>query len=104
MGITADQTILDSVQHCNLEIGNRNQARPGPEIHFGSTEKELINSEIKHLREISFIEARPTVHSPDEYISTIFVRRKKSGKYHTILNPKAILRNIISIWIPFGLL
>ena len=36
----------------------------------------------------------PAVHSPDEYISTIFVREKKSGKYRMILNLKGLNKHI----------
>ena len=36
----------------------------------------------------------PAVHSPGEYISTIFVRKKKSGKYRLILNLKGLNQHI----------
>ena len=92
MSITTDQNILDIVQHCHLEIGNPNQTRPRPEIEFDSNEKEIIDSEIAHLLELGVIE--PAVHSPGEYISTIFVRKKKSGKYRMILNLKGLNKHI----------
>ena len=76
--ITTDQNILDIVQHYHLEIETPNQSRPRPEIQFESNEKEIIASEITHLFKLGVIE--PAVHSPGEYISTIFVRKKKSGK------------------------
>ena len=75
------------VQHCHLEIGNPNQTRPRPEIEFDSNEKEIID-----LLELGVIE--PAVHSPGEYISTIFVRKKKSGKYRMILNLKGLNKRI----------
>ena len=90
--ITTDQNILDIVQHCHLEIGNPNQTRPRPEIQFDSNEKEIIDSEITHLLEMGVIEL--AVHSPGEYISTIFVRKKKSGKYRMILNLKGLNQHI----------
>jgi len=90
--ITTDQNTLDIVQHYHLEIGNQNQTRPRPEIQFDSNEKEIIDLEITHLLELGVIE--PAVHSPDEYISTIFVRKKESGKYHTILNLKGLNKHI----------
>ena len=71
-----------------MKIGNPNQSRPKPEIHFDSNEKDLIDSEITHLLKVGAIE--PTVHFPDEYISTIFVRKNKSGKYHMILKLKGL--------------
>ena len=68
-----------------------NQSRPRPEIQFDSNEKD-IDSEISHLLKLGAIE--PAVHSPDEYISTTFVRKKKSGKYRMILNLKGLNKHI----------
>ena len=48
---------------------------PRPEIQFDSNEKDFIDSEITHLLKLAAIE--PAVHSPDENISTTFVRKKK---------------------------
>ena len=75
-----------------MEIGNPNKSRPRPEIQFDSNEKDIIDSEITHLLKLGVIE--PAVHSPDEYISTIFVRKKKSGKYRMILNLKGLNKHI----------
>ena len=36
----------------------------------------------------------PAVHCPDEYISTIFARKKKSGKYRMILNLNELSKHI----------
>ena len=71
---------------------NPNQTRPRPEIQFDSNEKEIIDSEITHLLELGVIE--PAEHSPDEYISTIFVRKKKSCKYCMIFNLKGLNQHI----------
>ncbi|PFX15064.1 Polyprotein P3 [Stylophora pistillata] len=92
MSITADQDILDMVQHCHLEIANPTQLRLRPEIQFDSKEEGIITSEIAHLLELGVIE--PAVHTPDEYISTIFVRKKKSGQYRMILNLKGLNKHI----------
>ena len=75
-----------------MEIGNPNQSRPRPEIQFDSNEQDIIDSEITHLLKLGVIE--PAVHSPDEYISTTFVRKKKSGKYRMILNLKGLNKHI----------
>ena len=90
--ITTDQNILDIVQHCHLEIRDPHETRPRPEIQFDSNEKEIIDSEITHMLELGVIE--PAVHSPGEYISTIFVRKTKSGKYRLILNLKGLNQHI----------
>ena len=86
------QALNEPPEHCHLEIGNPNQTGPRPEIEFDSNEKEIIDSEIAHLLELGVIE--PAVHSPGEYISTIFVRKKKSGKYCMILNLKGLNKHI----------
>ena len=62
------------VQHYHLEIENPTQQRPRIEIQFDSNEEEIITSEIDNLLELGVIE--PSVYTPDEYISTIFVRKK----------------------------
>ena len=62
------------VQHCHLEIENPTQLRPRIEIQFDSNEEEITTSEIAHLLELGVIEA--SVYTPDEYISSIFVRKK----------------------------
>lgn len=93
MSITADQDLMDTVQHCYLEIENPTQLRLRPEIQFDSKEEGTITSEIAHLlEELGVIE--PAVHTPDEYISTIFVRKKKSGQYRMILNLKGLNKHI----------
>ena len=86
LGFTADENILDTVQHCHFEIGNPDQPRPRPEIQFNSEQKAIINAEITHLLELGVIE--PEVHCPNEYISSIFVR--KSRNYCMILNLKGL--------------
>ena len=47
-------------------------------------EEEIITSEIAHLLELGVIE--PSVYTPDEYISTIFVRRKPHHKLGDLAN------------------
>ena len=54
--------------------------------------KSLIHARITHLLELGVIE--PAVHSPDDYISTVFVRKKKSGKHRMILNLKGLNQRI----------
>lgn len=92
MSITADQNILDIVQYCHLKIGTPTQPRSKPEIHFDTKERETITSENARLSELGLTE--PAVHTPDEYISIICVREKKSGQYRTILNIKGPNKHI----------
>ena len=68
------------------------QPRSKPEIHFDTKERETITSGNARLSELGLIE--PAVHTPDEYISIICVREKKSGQYRTILNIKGPNKHI----------
>ena len=79
ISITAHQNILNIIKHCPLEIGNPTQSRPPPEIHFDPSERERITSEIARLLELGVIELEAAVHTPNEFISTIFVRKKKAA-------------------------
>lgn len=90
--ITTDHKILDIVQHCHLEIDNPEQTRLRPVIQFDPSEIKIIDLEITNLLNMGVIE--PAVQCPDEYISNIFVRQKKSGKYRMILNLKGLNKYI----------
>ena len=52
----------------------------------------VIDREINCLQKLGVIE--PACHSSGEFISTIFVRKKKSGKYRMILNLKGLNRHL----------
>ena len=72
------------MQHRHLEINTVPiQTWLKPEIKFDSTEQAIINAEIRSLLQLGVVEH--AVHSPGEFISNIFVRKKKSGKYRMIL-------------------
>ena len=55
-------------------------------------QKRWLLTEINHLQKLGVSE--PACHSSGEFISTIFVRQKKSGKYRMILNLKGLNRHI----------
>ena len=90
--ITADHNILDILEHCHLEFNTPVcQTHVRPEINYDQTEK-MADREINHLQKLGVIE--PACHSSGEFISSIFVRKKKSGKYRMILNLKGLNRHI----------
>ena len=68
------------------------QAYVRPEIQFDQMEQIIIDKEITHLLALEVIEH--TCHSPGEYISTVFVRKKKNGNYRMILNLKGLNEHI----------
>lgn len=77
---------------CWLFDSKPTQPRSKPEIHFDTKERETITLGNARLSELGLIE--PAVHTPDEYISIICVREKKSGQYRTILNIKGPKKHI----------
>ena len=68
------------------------QAYVRQEIQFDQMEQIIIDKEMTHLLALEVIEH--TCHSSGEYISTIFVRKKKNGKYRMILNLKGLNEHI----------
>ena len=58
---------------------NLTAAGPWPEIQFDPKEREIVTSENARLLELGVIELEAAVHTPNEFISTIFVRKKKAA-------------------------
>ena len=46
---------------------------------FDPKEREIVASENARLLELGVIELEDAVHTPDEFISTIFVRKRKAA-------------------------
>ena len=70
--------ILDMVEHCHLEfIRTPYQQYPMPPIRFNSSEAAIIDGEIQQLLSKGVLEE--TERSYGQYISTIFLRKKKNG-------------------------
>ena len=81
------------MQHCHLEINTVPiQTWLRPEIKFDSTEQAIINAEIRTLLQLGVVEH--AVHSPGDFISNMFVSKKKSGKYRMIHNLKGLNKHI----------
>lgn len=93
--ITSDPVILDSVQHCHIDFVDNEipvQKQISGNILFSSKEKEIIDLEIDKLKLKGVIEE--TFHSDGEFISPIFLRRKKDNSYRLILNLKEFNQNV----------
>ena len=85
--LTSDPHILDSVQNCHIEFWETPYQNivPKPTI-FNKNETEILDLEIKSLLDKGAIEE--TQHSEGQFISNIFLREKKNGKFRTIINLK----------------
>ena len=74
--ITSDSTILDMVEHCHLEfITTPYQQYPMPPMRFNSNEAAIIDGEIQQL--LCKGDLEETAPSSGQYMSTIFLRKKK---------------------------
>ena len=87
--ITTDPIILDMVHHCLLEfIQLPSWHYKLPPITFNTREAKIIDDEIQTLLNKGVIEeAQPSKH---QVISSIFLRKKKSGSHRMILNLKRL--------------
>lgn len=78
--ITSDKNILEIVKNCEIEfIGNIAPTKCELyEPRFNAIESEVMDQEIKNLLNMgAVVEAS---HETNEFLSSIFVRPKKSGE------------------------
>ena len=92
--ITSDESVLDIVQHCHIQL--KQGANPIntviPRSYFNANEEQIIETEIQKLLEMKvLIEVK---HSSEEFLSPIFLVPKKGGEYRMILNLKDFNENI----------
>ena len=93
MDITSDRKILDMVKHCHLEFTeNPYQQYPKPPIKFNFDEAAIIDGEIQQLLEKGVLEETAPIYG--QYVSTIFLRKKKNGSYRLILNLRGLNASI----------
>ena len=86
--LTSDSIILEYVTGVKIEFHNGTQPYKHKvrACNFNAVEQAIVASEIQKLAEKGVI--IPSTHEEGEFISTIFLRSKKDGKYRTILNLK----------------
>lgn len=87
--LTSDPYILDIVKHCHIEfidgIGPVQSIEP-PQGHFSVREEMIIQSEIEKLLEMEVL--REVSYTIGQFLSPIFLKKKKNGEYRLILNLK----------------
>ena len=85
--ITADKQIREMPQGCPIEFKSMpNQLSTAHPFSVNPIEREIINTEVDKLLSKGVIEE--TSHPEGEFISNIFVRKKKDNTYMMILNLK----------------
>ena len=86
--ITSDDNILDIVRHLHIEFiqGSNPVNHRCFRNHFNEEEAKIVHLEIQKMIEMKII--IEVQHHPDEFISPIFLIRKKNGEYRMILNLK----------------
>ena len=86
--ITSDTRILEVVNGYSIEFESRPFQNTVPKpIKFNENDTAIIDAEISDLLAKKIIE-RVTIFDEDEFISNIFVRPKKNGKFRVIINLK----------------
>ena len=88
--ITSDFYILNCVKGYKIEFEDQpcqfNLPKP---INFNSREKLIVNQEIEKLLSVNVVEKTDSLCT-DEFVSNIFLRPKKNGKFRMILNLKSL--------------
>lgn len=92
--ITSDKDILDTVKHCHFDFIDN---KPPVQLYFsqGSFNKEqsvIIDTEIEKLLQEKVI--IPVEYHEEQFLSPIFLRRKKNNEYRMILNLKKLNEHI----------
>ena len=87
--LTSDTGILETVTGQHIEFNDTPvQINPPFQPRLGEKEAYIIDTEISDLLSKGVI--TKSVHERDEFISTIFLRRKKDGTHRMILNLKSL--------------
>ena len=86
--LTNDKEILQTVKGLKIQFLERpNQKQPPAETKM-SLEEKLVDSEVQELLRKGAI--TPTRVSEDQFVSNIFLRPKKDGRFRPIINSKKI--------------
>ena len=88
--ITNDETVLDIVQYCHIEfwLGFNPVKSFCQASRFTPLESDIIDAEIQKLLDMKVISE--VDHSPNEFISQVFIVPKKDVEYRIILNLKEL--------------
>ena len=92
--LTSDPMVLNIVKGYKIEfISTPVQNTEPKECSFSYVEKQYISEEIKKLMQKQVIER--SSDEPGQYVSTIFLRPKKNGKFRMILNLKYLNQHVL---------
>ena len=87
--LTNDQWVLSTVMGYKIEFDKKPYQRKIPRpIVFNNEEKVLIQKEVSDMLFKGAIKEVP--HEENEYISNIFLVKKKNGKYRPVINLKKL--------------
>ena len=87
--ITSDPFVLRSIKNCKLDFDQSNpptQVKEPRPIQFNQSESKVVENEVQNLLAKGVIEKCEP--SNNQYVSNIFVREKKDGRFRVILNLK----------------
>ncbi|KAK6178364.1 hypothetical protein SNE40_013160 [Patella caerulea] len=90
--LTSDPTILDTVAHSHIELYDDEINCTFRKTFVNQKEEIIIDQELSRLLDMGVIEQAD--HSQGEFISPIFIRPKKDGKFRLILNLKRFNQNV----------
>ena len=95
LNITSDDEIIQTISGCTIEFEDNvvpTQYNPRKSIQFNKEEHSIVEKEVMELLRKGVIEE--SHHEHGEFISNVFLRKKKNGKYRMILNLKEFNKNI----------
>ena len=87
--LTSDPEILQNVKGCKMEFTQQPVQTSSPQEHqFSVSETKLIEKEIKDLESKGAVSWVPPVQ--DQFISNLFLVKKKDGKNRPVINLKQL--------------
>lgn len=91
--LTNDRYVLDAVKHYRIEFSSiPEQSHVPKEIQVTGKEITVMESELTKLQDKGVIVE--SKHEKGEYISSVFLRPKKDGKFRMILNLKSLNESV----------
>ena len=91
--LTKDRNIIDIVTGVKLEFTEKPVQKQAPCQIFNGKESALVQTEVTKLLDKGVLVG--SSHEPDEFISNIFLRKKRDGTYRMILNLKELNKFIV---------
>ena len=87
--LTSDQWVLNIIKGMTIQLESLPEQKMIPKpIKFSDTEDKIIEEKIQEMLNKNIIDIAPEGDETDEFISNIFLRKKKDGGHRVILNLK----------------